>query len=324
MRQYEYIKTKDSSMLSYVGLHRDGHYMNIILADAIDPTEALENIDFSEINIYNRGDVLLATYTQYTTVYRYNGNLLQLSDDGSVYIEPKPYQYVKINGGDGLNVESATLDEHVLSIMFAEDVDVEHLNLANPTPIVLYSVYDEVLQTYTGFVDIYRINGHLVQLSDDGSEYDPEEQHQKEIVAARNAKIGELSAICNTMINAGVDVEIDGNQKHFSFTSEDQQNLKAAFDLSAATKMSVPYHADNDTCTLFTPEQVAQIYIAEQLNLTHHQTYFNQLKQMILAMDDIEDIDAVVYGRELIGQYLQTYQAMMAQTQAIINAMINS
>ena len=187
---------------------------------------------------------------------------------------------------------------------------------------MLYSVYDEVEQNWVGFTTTYRINGQTVQLSDDGSQYDEEAAYQAELAATKSAKISALSSTASSAIVGGVDVEINGTQKHFSYGAEDQQNLKAAFDLSNATKMSVPYHADGDTCALFTPEQIATIYIAEQLNLTHHQTYFNQLKQMILVMTTIEDVNAITYGQQLTGTYLETYNAMMAQTQAIINALI--
>lgn len=319
MRTYEYIKTHDGIEFPFVSLIRDDHLLNITLVDEI--TGAF-TADLSEVTIYNRGDARLVTYTNFNTLYRLNGKLLQLSNDGSVYIEPKPYQYIRINGGEPLNVESAVAGGHVLNLTFAPGVDVNEIDFTNPEIITVYSEYDALLQTYEGFITTYRILGQLVQLSDDGSIYDPNAEHAAQVAEAREAKIPELSGICNTFICNGVDVEFDGVVKHFSFSPEDQQNLKAAFDLSVATKMSVPYHADNDTCVLYTPEQIAQIYIAEQLNLTHHQTYFNQLKQTILAMDDVDAIQAVTYGQELTGEYLQTYQAMMAQTQAIINAMI--
>ena len=321
MRDYEYIKTKDLTMLPYTKLRREGHLLTADLVNELQP-EDLKDLDFSVVYVCNRGDSILATYTEFDTVYRLNDKTLQLSDDGSVYVEPKPHQYVKINGGDPYYVESASQDEHVITMTFIDGVDVTQLDLSNPRSVVLYSVYDEVEQNWVGFTTTYRVNGQTVQLSDDGSQYDEEAAYQAELAAAKSAKISALSSTANSAIVGGVDVEINGTQKHFSYGAEDQQNLKAAFDLSNATKMSVPYHADGDTCALFTPEQIATIYIAEQLNLTHHQTYFNQLKQMILVMTTIEDVNAVTYGQQLTGTYLETYNAMMAQTQAIINALI--
>ena len=320
MKTYEYIKMGEVA-LSFTRLNHQGNILKIVLAS---PTtiEELRKINFSTIKVYNRGDSELGTYTGYSTIYRYNDSVLELSNDGSIYIEPKEHEYIRVAGGEAIDIQSISAADHVLTITFLEEISGIAQQIVGKT-IVEYSTMDEVMNTFGDYNTVYRVNGAVVQLSDDGSEYDPAEEEAKIINALREAKINEMSTTCGQAINAGVDVEINGVSKHFRFTAEDQQNIKAAFDLAAATKMNVPYHADNETCALYTPEEITSVYIAEQTNLTHHQTYFNQLKQYLMSLNTEEAIEAVYYCQPLTGVYLDTYNAMMAQTQAIINAMIS-
>lgn len=139
---------------------------------------------------------------------------------------------------------------------------------------------------------------------------------------AKEKKIQEMSIQCSENIRDGVYVYIDGETIHFSYTAEDQQNIKSAFDLANQTHIAIPYHADAMSCRLFTPEEISKVYITEQVNLTHHITYFNQLKQMINNMDNISSVNSVYYGYELVGEYLETYNTIMNQTYKIVELFV--
>jgi len=63
--------------------------------------------------------------------------------------------------------------------------------------------------------------------------------------------------------------------------------------------------------------------MAESINLTMQQTYFNQLKLYIQSLTDISDketVDAIYYGIPLTGQYLEEYNNIIAQSNAIMTA----
>ena len=49
------------------------------------------------------------------------------------------------------------------------------------------------------------------------------------------------------------------------------------------------------------------------MNKMHHITYFNQLKMYINTLSNSDAINTIEYGMELIGEYLDTYTAAMAQ-----------
>lgn len=140
----------------------------------------------------------------------------------------------------------------------------------------------------------------------------------------RQKKISSLSSMCHDMIEHGVDVEIDGTKEHFSYSIEkgDQGNIDDIFNLANATKLSQPYHADGGACKLYTPEQIMAIYVAQKTNKTVQETWFNQIKQYILSCNDKEEIKGIEYGQPLTGVYLENYNAILAQAQEIINAVI--
>lgn len=140
----------------------------------------------------------------------------------------------------------------------------------------------------------------------------------------RAKKIASLSTQCHAVIEAGVDVDINGVVEHFSYSIEkgDQGNIDDIFSLAISTKLSQPYHADGGACKLYTPEQIMAIYVAQKTNKTVQETWFNQMKQYILACNDKEEIKNIAYGQPLTGQYLDNYNAILAQAQEIINVVI--
>lgn len=147
---------------------------------------------------------------------------------------------------------------------------------------------------------------------------------EESLEEVRAKKISSLSAQCHAVIEAGVDVEIDGVIEHFSYSIEkgDQGNIDDIFSLAVSTKLSQPYHADGGACKLYTPEQIMAIYVAQKTNKTVQETWFNQMKQYLLVCDDIDTIKSVVYGQPLDGEYLDNYNAILAQAQEIINVVI--
>ena len=153
-----------------------------------------------------------------------------------------------------------------------------------------------------------------------GIEYSPT------LAEALTEKIAELSSACNKAIEDGVTIQIDGVDEHFSYgiASGDQSNIDSLFQLSAATKLQQPYHCDGGSCKLYTPEQIASIYIAEKMNATVQTTYFNQLKHMISDTykeeSDVETVLDITYGVSLTGKYLDDYNQIMAQSNLIVKA----
>ena len=162
--------------------------------------------------------------------------------------------------------------------------------------------------------------------SDTQVELTPEELEQQKLekfIRVKQSKIEELRNICQEKIEDGVYVD----NKKYSYTIQDQSNILNAMNLAKETGLEVPYHADDEPCTLYDYSTIASIYMQQQMNLTENQTYFNQLKQYISSINDVEqtdDIIAIVYGQELTGEYLDTYNTIITQSQKILEQLILS
>lgn len=201
--------------------------------------------------------------------------------------------------------------------------------------IQIINEYNDTVQgKFNGYTTIYRKFDDeplKIQLSNDGSVYvappEPEpipepEPYVPTLEEVMDNKIYELSYICEQSIMNGVDVEINGQTEHFSYNEKDQANIDDLINSAKETMMEQPYHADGGSCKLYTAEQIITIYITEKMNKTHHTTYFNQMKMYIKTLEDKDVISAINYGDELTGQYLDTYNLMMAQAKKIVNKMI--
>lgn len=149
-------------------------------------------------------------------------------------------------------------------------------------------------------------------------EYDPTLEEIK------TRKINDFSSICKNNIENGVTIEIDGQDEHFAYSIEsgDQGNIDDIFNLAITTGLSQPYHSSNGNCKLYTVEQISTLYIAVKYLKAKETTYFNQMKQYIQDCEDKETVKSITYGQELTGKYLENYNSMMAQSQAIIESLV--
>ena len=146
-----------------------------------------------------------------------------------------------------------------------------------------------------------------------------DEKAKEDYIKALEAKLNEISAASKAAIVGGIDL----NGSHYSYETEDQNNISNAVTLANQTKLAVPYHADGESCRLYEPDEITSIYVLEETNLTHNVTYHNQLKLYIQSLTTKAEIEEVKYGEtELTGEYLDTYNMIMAQAQEVIRHFI--
>lgn len=131
---------------------------------------------------------------------------------------------------------------------------------------------------------------------------------------AREAKIEELSVACNTVINAGTQVRLsDGSTEPFTYGLADQSNVSEMFNAVLLGATEYPYHANDDDCRMYNAQDIVAIYATLSAFKTGQTTYHNQLKRYTKALTAQEEIEAVTYGQELTGEYLDKYNELMAQ-----------
>lgn len=169
-----------------------------------------------------------------------------------------------------------------------------------------------------GFYLYKVVDGKIVDVTAEDKEPWMAEKNKKELEEAKANKKAEISSICHGNILKGV--EINGSQYRYDFA--DQNNISNMTTLAIQTGLGVPYHADGEDCRIFTRDEIVELYIAEETNVTHNTTYNNQMKAYIDSLNDVDAVKAIKYGDELTGSYLETYNTMMAQAQAIIEAFV--
>lgn len=145
------------------------------------------------------------------------------------------------------------------------------------------------------------------------------------IALFRVSKLAELRAICNSMIEQGVDVATSNSGdtiEHFSLDSYSQNNITNMFYSVMAGIEEYPYHADGKECTTYSKEDIVAIYVSAQSAITYHTTYNNMLRALVNRIDDVETLAAVTYGMELPEDLNTSMQSNIAAAQAQIQKIL--
>ncbi len=151
--------------------------------------------------------------------------------------------------------------------------------------------------------------GKEIEITDEESDIqeelpqiDPDEEVTIEYVKA--VKSAEMSATCNKIITNGFDAILsDRENHHFSLTIQDQLNLITLSSMVAAGETIIPYHADGELCKGYSVEDITTIINTATSFKTYHVTYFNSLKVYIDSMNDINEVNNVVYGIDIPEEY---------------------
>lgn len=191
----------------------------------------------------------------------------------------------------------------------------------------IYNVSEPIVQQYISLVEAGKKD---IQ--------DVPEMHREEVAnilgislaeitlaEAIDNKVAELSKTCEATIVAGTDVTLSNGTKHYSLTSNDQNNIKNLFDIAVSTKTDgIPYHADNEECELYPYADIIQLYVSAQEYILYHNTYFNMLKTQVKSMTDIDSVSAVEYGVELNEEYAAKMNDILTQSSELFAAAMES
>lgn len=153
----------------------------------------------------------------------------------------------------------------------------------------------------------------------------PKEVYRKliDISGLKELSISELSDMCQKTIFLGQDIELsDGTTERFEFKDQDQSNIKQLWDAIKDGATAYPYQSDNGACKVYSAIDIAKIYVTMSTTITSNLTYYHQLKDYVNSLETADEVEAVTWGQELTGEYLEHYNTMMSeatsQTQAII------
>lgn len=213
---------------------------------------------------------------------------------------------IKIN--DQLyEIDSITqVQPHVLQICFSGDV---------PTAwgdITIYTAGGVEAGRIKGYDTVYRNEGQIIYLSNDGSVYAPSEDpgelpvepYEPTLEELQAAKRQEVSAACERIIYNGVSVTLtDGTTEHFALTEHDQINLFGKQAQLVAGVEQLEYHADGQPCRYYSAADMQAIIAAALWHVSYHTTYCNALNMWIATCETAEDVQAIYYGADVPEEY---------------------
>lgn len=126
-----------------------------------------------------------------------------------------------------------------------------------------------------------------------------------------------IGKACTAAIENGSDVETSKGTQHFSYTIEDQSNIKdlvIIYLLAEVLKTKIgsdmnitfPYHSDGNLCDTYEPNDILKIYMALSSNKTYHTTYCNLLNSIINEAPDMVTVKSINYGMDIVDEkYLE-------------------
>lgn len=141
---------------------------------------------------------------------------------------------------------------------------------------------------------------------------------------AKMAKISELVALNDLAIDAGTTVTLSTGEENFTYTLADQSNISEMFMAVVMGATEYSYHQNGETCHMFNAGDIITLYGTLSMYKTNLLTYFNQLKNYVGSLTSVEDIQAVTYGQELTGEYLASYNDLMAKNKAQLDKVIEN
>ena len=198
--------------------------------------------------------------------------------------------------------------EHVLQIIFSDAVPT-----AWGGDIELYTAGDVLATTLTGWTTVYRDEGQIIYLSNDGSVYvppaDPEpvtppEPYEPTLTELQAAKKQEISQACEQIIYAGISVTLaDGTVEHFALTEHDQLNLFGKQAQLAAGTEQLEYHSDGKPCRYYSATDMQTIIAAAMQHVSYHTTYCNALNMWVAGCETADELQQIYYGVDVPEQY---------------------
>lgn len=207
---------------------------------------------------------------------------------------------------ESINPES----NHVMKIVFADEVPGEYGD------INVYTAGGSQCSRLPGYSTVFRDEGQVVYLSDDGSVYAPPEEPgdlpsapyvptpEELLAAAKSSKRAEVSAACEQIIYKGVNVTLaNGSTEHFSLTEHDQINLFGKQAQLAMGAEQLEYHADGQPCRYYSAEDMQAIIQAAMFHVSYHTTYCNALNMWIAGCQTPEEVQGITYGADVPEEY---------------------
>lgn len=219
--------------------------------------------------------------------------------------------------------EIIPISPNILRIRFSRSTPIGYGD------ITTYTIGGQEGATLSGYTTVYRDEGQTVYLSNDGSVYtapetpegpgEPPEPYVPTLAELQTAKRREVSAACEQIIYAGINVTLaDGSTEHYSLTEHDQLNLFGKQVQLAAGQKQIEYHADGQPCRYYNAVDMQAIIQAAMWHVSYHTTYCNALNMWIAGCQTAEEVHEIFYGADVPAEYQsEVLQAYLTEIEAM-------
>lgn len=276
-------------------------YPNIIRIN-FDNNDTISLQSLQGFEIYIDEETRVYDCKEYKYIYDIQDNYIEFSNENTMY-----YTYYNVNNEGYVTGIYTTNTEKSDAVLVVSGIDKKARY-----PELVLEIKDKN-NCYN-----YKIaNNELTKVSSEEKEILLENLKKEALKTAKVAKITELTTVCQNIILNGIDY----NGKHYTYNYSDQNNISNLVQMAKSTGMDVPYHADGDLCELYSPTDIYAIYISEEINVTQNTTYLNQLKAYVDTLENIDDVNNIVYGQELTGEYLKNLNGIMKHSRKIIEVL---
>lgn len=179
--------------------------------------------------------------------------------------------------------------------------------------ITIYTENGTEATTLYGYDTVWKQEKNTVWLSNDGSVYtppappepvEPPEPYVPTLEEVCAGKKAEVSAACEQIIYAGIDITLsDGATEHYSLTEHDQLNLFGKLSQITAGATQLEYHADGQPCRYYSAADMQVIIQAAMWHVSYHTTYCNALNMWIAGCQTTDEASQIFYGADVPEQY---------------------
>lgn len=223
-------------------------------------------------------------YADFKTLYNKGEGWYELSNDGSVYVEPIPVVQFKIYAGTG--TLEGELEQSVRNY--------EDLVIPSPIPSENYE--------FTGWYPTIPESGEIEQ----DIKFTARMQYIPTIEEIKLAKITEVNAVHDMLIQNGVDVTLsNGSVEHFTLEDKDQTYLMGLQTQVTAGSDRIPWHPADlaEQCKYYSNADMSVITTTALQFVTYHVTYLRALMIYINAIKTKEEVEAISYGVPIPEEY---------------------
>lgn len=145
---------------------------------------------------------------------------------------------------------------------------------------------------------------------------------KSDLMTLAEKKVQMANDTCQSMIYAGIDVQLTTGSEHFSLEPNDQTNIDSMFTAVTLGATQYPYHSDGNQCTMYSAADIFTLYVAYKTFVTKQTTYCNFLKIWINRESDKDVLAGITYGSDLPEDLNAEMEVILAQAAAEIQAII--